>query len=197
MSDPETIRIYDERAADYAGMTDAYNTTDPRLAAFIAACPVVGRVLDLGCGPGAAAAKMAEAGLKVEAVDASAAMVEMAARHPGVSARQATFDDITGTATYDGIWANFSLLHAPRTDFPRHLAAIHCALKPGGVFLIGLKLGTGEARDRIGRLYTYYTEDELMDHLHKAGFTPGDIRHGSGEGLDGSTAPWISVIAHG
>ncbi len=197
MSDPETIRIYDDRAADYAEMTDAYNTTDPRLTAFIAACPAAGRVLDLGCGPGAAAAKMAEAGLTVEAVDASAAMVEMAARHPGVSARQATFDDITGTATYDGIWANFSLLHAPRADFPRHLAALHHAINPGGVFLIGLKLGKGEARDRIGRLYTYYTEDELMDHLRKAGFTPSDIRHGSGAGLDGSTAPWISVIAHG
>ena len=197
MSDPETIRIYDDRAADYAGMTDAYNTTDPRLAAFIAACPPGGRVLDLGCGPGAAAAKMAADGLTVEAVDASAAMVKMAGRHPGVTARQATFDEISGEALYDGIWANFSLLHAPRAVFPRHLAALHKALKPGGVFLIGLKLGKGAARDKIGRLYTYYSEEDLMDHLRAAGFTPDDIRHGQGEGLDGTTSPWISVLAHG
>ncbi|TDK46748.1 class I SAM-dependent methyltransferase [Antarcticimicrobium luteum] len=197
MSDPKTIAIYDDRAAEYAGMTDQYNTTDPRLVAFIAACPEGGRVLDLGCGPGAAAARMAEAGLAVDAVDASAAMVEMAARHPGVTARHATFDDIAGEALYDGIWANFSLLHAPRTDFPRHLSGLHRALKPGGVFLIGLKLGKGEARDRIGRLYTYYTEDDLMDYLRAAGFTPTDIKHGQGEGLDGTVSPWISVIAHG
>lgn len=197
MSDPETIRIYDNRAADYAQMTDEYNTADPRLAAFIAACPKGGRVLDLGCGPGAAAAQMAAAGLAVEATDASAAMVGMAGKHPGVTARQATFDEISGDALYDGIWANFSLLHTPRAEFPRHLAALHKALKPGGVFLIGLKLGKGETRDKIGRLYTYYSEDDLMDHLHAAGFTPTDIKHGQGEGLDGTTSPWISVIAHG
>lgn len=197
MTDPETISVYDSRAAEYAAKTRAYNTADPRLAAFIAACAEGGRVLDLGCGPGVAAAKMARAGLRVEAVDASASMVELAAQHPGVTARQATFDEISEAALYDGIWANFSLLHAPRADFPGHLAALHAALKPGGVFLIGLKLGKGEARDRIGRLYTYYTEDELMDQLRAAGFTPTDIRHGSGEGLDGTTSPWISVIAHG
>lgn len=197
MSDPETVAVYDSRAADYAEMTDAYNRSDPRLAAFVAACPAGGRVLDLGCGPGAAAAQMAAAGLTVEAEDASAAMVEMAAQHPGVTARQATFDDISGDALYDGIWANFSLLHAPRAAFPRHLAALHRALKRGGVFLIGLKLGKGEARDKIGRLYTYYTEGDLMDHLRAAGFTATDIKHGQGEGLDGTTAPWISVLAHG
>ncbi len=197
MSDPQTIGVYDRQAAEYAAKTDAYNTTDPRLAAFIAACPAGGRVLDLGCGPGRSAAKMAEAGLTVEAVDASAAMVAMAAGHPGVSARQATFDEIAGEALYDGIWANFSLLHAPRADFPRHLAALHRALKPGGAFQIGLKLGTGEARDRLGRHYTYYTEDDVMDHLRAAGFTPTDIKHGEGEGLDGTTSPWISVLAHG
>ena len=197
MSDPQTIGVYDARAAEYAAKTDQYNTTDPRLAAFIAACPAGGRVLDLGCGPGRAAAGMAQAGLVVEAVDASAAMVEMAGRHPGVTARQARFDEIAGTAAYDGIWANFSLLHAPRAEFPRHLAALHRALKPGGVFLIGLKLGKGAARDRIGRRYTYYSEEDLMDHLRTAGFTPTDVKHGSGEGLDGTTAPWISVLAHG
>jgi len=197
VSDPQTIGVYDRRAAEYAAKTDDYNTTDPRLAAFIAACPAGGRVLDLGCGPGRSAAKMAEAGLRVEAVDASAEMVALAGRHPGVIARRATFDDISGENLYDGIWANFSLLHAPRAAFPRHLAALHRALKPGGAFLIGVKLGTGAARDGIGRLYTYYNEDDLMDYLRAAGFTPTDVKHGEGEGLDGTVAPWISVAAHG
>jgi SAM-dependent methyltransferase len=197
VSDPQTIGIYDRRAADYAEMTDEYNTADPRLEAFIAACPKGGRVLDLGCGPGMSAAKMAAAGLKVEAMDASAEMVALAGRHPGVRAWQARFGDIRGDDLYDGIWANFSLLHAPRADFPRHLAALHRALKPGGAFLIGMKLGQGAARDRIGRHYTYYSEDDLMDYLRAAGFAPTDIRHGQGEGLDGTMSDWISVAAHG
>jgi trans-aconitate methyltransferase len=195
--DPETIRVYDDRATEYADLTDSNISDDPNLAAFIAACPAGGRVLDLGCGPGAAAAAMVQAGLKVEATDASSEMVAMAARHPGVTARQAVFDDISGSDIYDGIWASFSLLHAPRTDFPSHLKALHKALKPGGTFWIGMKTGTGQARDTLGRLYTYYTAPELDTYLTEAGFTPRSHKVGTGKGLDGKEAEYILVTAHG
>jgi len=197
MSDPETIRVYDSQAAEYAGLTDEATAEDPQLRAFIDALPAGGRVLDLGCGPGQAAALMAASGLQADATDASSEMVAMAAAHPGVTAWQATFDDIAGEDLYDGIWASFCLLHAPRADMPRHLAALKHALKPGGTFYIGLKTGDGEHRDSIGRLYTYYQPQEL-DHLLKtAGFTPQSHRTGRSQGLDGSMADWISVIAHG
>lgn len=197
MSDPETIAVYDRRAADYAARNEGYIRRDPQLAAFIAACPQGGRVLDLGCGPGISSAMMAEAGLEVDATDASAEMVALATRAPGVTAWQASFDEIEGKALYDGIWAAFCLLHAPRADFPRHLAALRKALKPGGKFAIGMKLGAGEARDRIGRHYTYYTYEALMDHLRAAGFTPASETRETGEGLDGSLAELITVICDG
>ncbi|GHG86117.1 class I SAM-dependent methyltransferase [Pseudodonghicola xiamenensis] len=197
MSDPETIAVYDRRAADYAARNERYVRRDPQLAAFIAACPPGGRVLDLGCGPGTSSARMAEAGLRVDATDASAEMIALAARAPGVTARQATFDQIEGTDIYDGIWAGFCLLHAPRSDFPRHLTALRQALKPGGQFAIGMKLGEGEARDQIGRHYTYYTHEALMDHLSTAGFTPASETREQGKGLDGSPADLITVICNG
>ena len=99
-------------------------------------------------------------------------------------------------SVYDGVWANFSLLHAAREDFPRHLAAIQKALKPGGAFHIALKAGTGAERDRIGRHYTYYTEDELTGLLKAAGFTVGSYRRGRDKGLSGEDADWISTTAH-
>jgi len=197
MTDPETIRIYDRRAADYAALTEGHTADSPVLRAFIAACPPGGRVLDLGCGPGTAAGLMAAAGLQVDALDASEEMVALARAHPGVSARQASFDQVSGIALYDGIWASFSLLHAPRGDMPSHLATLKTALKPGGIFHIGLKLGQGEARDTLGRLYTYYTEDELVQLLEQAGFTVDDCRRGTSTGLDGTAAPHILVTAHG
>lgn len=196
MTDENTIDVYNARAAEYADMTDDHNGDDPRLVAFITACPAGGKVLDLGCGPGASAAVMAQAGLDVDAVDASSEMVALAGKHPGVAARVASFDDLTERAVYDGIWANFSLLHAPRADFPRYLAAIHAALTPKGAFMIGMKLGDGEVRDGIGRFYTYYGEDELVAHLTKVGFTVIDRTYGSGPGLDGSLSDWISISAH-
>ena len=197
MSDATTIRVYDDRAADYARMSDDNVARDRRLAAFIAACAPGGHVLDLGCGPGAAAAVMARAGLRVDATDASGEMVVLAGARAGVSARLATFDQISGRDIYDGIWASFSLLHAPRADFPGHLDALHKALKPGGAFYIGMKLGTGEARDSLGRTYTYYSTDGLKAHLAGAGFSVLNHRLGSGTGLDGSHSEWISVAARG
>lgn len=195
MSDKDTLKVYDARAAEYARLTGEGQASDPHLAAFIEECEAGGRVLDLGCGPGVAAGVLAQAGFEVDATDASSEMVALAARRPGVTAWQASFDDIEGSALYDGIWANFCLLHAPRADMPRHLAALHAALKPGGLFHIGLKTGTGEKRDALGRFYTYYTEAELEDLLSDAGFAVQFRAYGRDKGLDGVDADWIVMRA--
>ena len=195
MSDRETIAVYDPRAQDYDAL-ETSDTPSETLAEFIAALPTGGRVFDLGCGSGTSARHMVQAGLVVDAMDASASMVALAGRIEGVTAWQGTFDEIGGRALYDGVWANFSLLHAPRADLPGHLVAIHTALKPGGLFHIAVKSGEGEARDRIGRLYTYYTEDDLTGLLQVAGFTVGPYRRGRDKGLSGEDADWISVTAH-
>ena len=195
MTDRKTIAVYDARVADYAKL-DTSDTPGETLAAFIAALPRGGLVLDLGCGPGTSARHMARAGLRVDALDASAEMVALARGIEGVAARQGSFDALEAEGVYDGVWANFSLLHAPRTDMPRHLAAIHRALKPGGLFHIALKEGSGAGRDSIGRFYTYYGEAELSDLLRDAGFTPGTTRRGRGKGLSGRSDPWISMSAH-
>ena len=190
--DARTIKVYDARAADYSRLTKDLDGYDG-LVAFCKAMPEGAYVLDLGCGPGLYAAFMAEQGCKVDAVDASIEMVQLAAQHFGVTARQASFDDISGTALYDGIWANFSLLHAPRKDFPKHLAVLHAACKPNAVFHIGMKLGTNTARDTIDRIYTYYLEDDLLTYLTTAGFKIDRREYGNSPGLSGEPADWIVV----
>ena len=195
-SDAKTLAVYSAKAQDYANLTVDLEG-DKHLAAFIQAMPPGARVLDLGCGPGRAAGQMAAKGLAVDATDAVAEMVAMAAARPGVTAWQATFEDITGDAIYDGIWANFSLLHAARSDMPRHLAALRRALKPGGLFHIGVKTGAGEARDSIGRLYTYYSEDELRSLLAAAGLAPHTSWTGRDIGLSGEPSDWVVVHADG
>ncbi|MDR9393321.1 class I SAM-dependent methyltransferase [Roseovarius sp. SYSU LYC5161] len=194
--DSETLRVYGGFAADYAAMMDT-QSDDPQLAAFIGGVRQGGHVLDLGCGPGWAAARMVTAGLTVDATDAVPEMVELASAQPGVSARLATFDDISGNDQYDGIWANFSLLHAPRTDLPRHLAALRATLKSGGLFHIGMKTGKGEKRDRLGRLYTYVDAEELHALLYDAGFSPFSSRTGRDKGMAGQVEDWITMAAHG
>ncbi|WP_288929797.1 class I SAM-dependent methyltransferase [uncultured Maritimibacter sp.] len=193
-ADRDTIAVYDARSADYARMVSAWHT--PGIDTFIAAMPRPGHVLDLGCGPGLDARRMLDAGLNVDAVDASAQMVRVA-QAAGVTARQALFDEIDGEDLYDGIWANFSLLHAPRAAFPFHLMALKRAIKPGGLLHLGMKLGEGEGRDGLGRFYTYYDEDDLVRHLTMTGCTPAARFRGVGKGLSGEESPWIWIHAHG
>ena len=197
MTDKETLRVYDAKAAEYAKLIKRENNGDPHLDRFINKLPTGGRVLDLGCGPGISAACMANAGLQVDAIDGSAEMIAMATQHQGVTAWQATFDEITGTNIYDGIWANFCLLHASKEAVPQHLAALVTALKLGGAFHIAMKLGSGSQRDTIGRLYSYYSEPELTNLLVAAGLTVAETAHGRTVGLDGTEADWIVMAAYG
>jgi SAM-dependent methyltransferase len=193
-TDDETIAVYETRSREYAARAD--RGAEPGLAEFVAELPEGAHLLDLGCGAGDSARRFLEAGFSVDAVDASPAMLSRA-RERGVPARLATFDEIDGQDVYDGIWASYSLLHAPRASMPGHLARLHRALKPGGRLHIGMKLGLGEKRDRLGRLYVYYTEEELVDLLEAAGFTP-TIRHVSRDtGLDGSEYEGIWMHANG
>jgi len=194
VSDPETLGVYARKANEYADVTQSL-AHDPLLKAFIDAVKPCGDVLDLGCGPGISSRQMALAGLRVTAIDPVPEMIALAARHANVTTKLGSFDDLNEVAQYDGIWANFSLLHAPRADMPRHLDNIARALRPNGIFHIGVKLGTGEQRDSIGRLYTYFTEDELVALLQNAGLTVSFRKKGRDKGLDGTDADWICLRA--
>lgn len=191
--DRETIAVYDARADDYAAVFGKDKKPGPRLLDFCTLLPDGGRVLDFGCGPGTDAMHLMALGYSVKAFDASEAMVR-AARSRGVDAYQAVFADFSETAVYDGIWANFSLLHASRDALPDHLAAIHAGLTPNGAFHIGVKTGDGSNRDGIGRRYTYYTPAELRGHLETAGFVIRTSTEGADPGLDGTVAPWIVYL---
>lgn len=192
--DAETIAVYDAQAEDYAKRRA--HRIEPGLATFAAKLRQGGHVLDLGCGPGDSSAYLLQAGLTVDAVDASASMVAIT-RTLGVNARQATFEQINETDAYDGIWASYSLLHAARSDMPEHLTRLRNALKSGGKLHVGLKLGQGEARDPLGRLYTYYTLDELIGLLETAGFIPKTWETEKAVGLDGATYQGIWMHADG
>ncbi|UTW56074.1 bifunctional 2-polyprenyl-6-hydroxyphenol methylase/3-demethylubiquinol 3-O-methyltransferase UbiG [Kordiimonas sp. SCSIO 12610] len=190
MHDPETINVYDQQAARYSecvGSTDDYIGLDT----FIGRLPAGGTVLDLGCGSGEVANRIHNAGFQVTAIDASKAMVELTRQYSGVHVYQATFDTLNDHEKYDGIWANFSLLHAKRPAFIQYIKRIHTALKPQGIFHIGMKNGVGEGRDHLGRFYTYYTIKDLKGLLQEAGFTIEAEHTGTGKGLAGTNDPWV------
>lgn len=194
MPDPKTIAFYDNAAERYANLTDTGRPSD-MLLAFMGLLPAAARVLDLGCGPARASVHMRNAGHYPDPVDASRGMVELANETHAINARLLTFDEVDMVAAYDGVWANFSLLHAPRADVPRILSALYHALVPDGVLHIAVKTGTGEARDKIDRLYTYFTVPELNHLLATAGFTIIASQEGHEVGCAGTDDPFVAIRA--
>jgi len=194
MTDSQTITVYDQLTQDYVRLT-RQDSPDPLLAGFVEHLRPGGNILDLGCGPGDAAAHLKALGFQVDAVDASPEMVRLARETHGLEARQALFEDISGNEIYDGVWANFSLLHARREDFATHLANVAAALKTGGILHLGMKIGNGERRDRLGRYYAYYSQAELAGHLDAAGFGVLKTTLGEDRGLAGNLEPWVVMLS--
>ena len=196
MSDTETLAVYAAQADKYANLVDSEGV-DKNLKTFTESLSAGSTALDWGCGVGNSTAYMRQHGIDVTSTDASPAFAEKAKELFGINVRVETFAELQDVALYDGIWASFSLLHAPKAEMPSHLSAAHRALKPKGRFAIGLKVGQGENRDEIGRFYAYYEEDELIGLLNQAGFTVTDQDRGETIGLDGQMWPWIVVHGHG
>lgn len=193
MSDDQTLSVYQARAAGYADLGIS-PTQATALEHFDGALPRNAHILDLGCGPGLHARAFIDQGHTVDAIDATQAFVD-AAISQGITARLATFDDITAHYAYDGIWASFSLLHAPRADVPRYLKALAHALKPGGALFLGMKTGSGEERDAIGRHYCYFTAEELEQMLTDLDLTITHRVEGAEAGFAGTVDPYALIHA--
>jgi len=194
MTDDKTVSAYDSQINNYLKVINN-QPEDQQLLDFISRFKPDDYILDLGCGPAISSATMREHGLRVDPVDASQEMVNLANTTFNIGARLAAFEEINTTDTYDGVWANFSLLHATAEEFPRILESLKYALKSKGILYLGMKIGQGSARDKYERFYSYYTQDELVDHLVKAGFVVDNVELGEAVGMAGDLEPWIAVTS--
>ncbi len=193
-ADIKTLKVYETQSFEYLENITKEHPSES-LKYFAARLPKVSNVLDYGCGPGLSAEYLANLGHNVIAFDASRSMLELVPKHARIKYYQATFDTFSENKIFDGIWASFSLVHAKRRDLPRLLASIRKALKPDGLFSIGLKLGTGEKRDELGRRYTFVSQNELDQLLKSSGFNVFDHILGKDMGLDGVMSKWIFAYA--
>lgn len=154
-----TINYYQHNADSFFTATVAVDMSS-LYAPFVEALTPPELILDAGCGSGRDAKAFAEMGYRVEAFDASSEMVARAARYSGLTVRQRSFTDISETARYDGIWCCASLLHVPGDELPGVMQRLATALKPGGVWYVSFKYGTGE-REKEGRRFTDLDEAGL------------------------------------
>jgi ubiquinone/menaquinone biosynthesis C-methylase UbiE len=146
-------RIADRYAARAIRDPAAYERT---IAATRARLRPGDRVLELGCGTGTTALKLADPAWEIEATDFSARMIAIAtekARAAGIATVRFIQADMTDPAAAAGpfdVALAFNLLQlAP--DLPAALAAIRERVKPGGLF-ISKSLCLGEPGWRMARM---------------------------------------------
>ena len=160
IADQQTLEVYAREAPTYA-QRDKPDRIGGFLEPFVADLAAGSVVLDLGCGSGWAAAILEARGFDVHALDASPEFAALASAKLRRPVRVGSFESLDDVAIYDAVWASASLLHVRKTDLPALITRIARALKPGGQLLATFKAGAGEARDKRGRFYAYYSLDEL------------------------------------
>lgn len=155
----ETITYYDEHAEAFLASTAEADMSVIR-GKFLSTISEGSQVLDWGCGSGRDAKAMLDAGYGVVAVDASERMCAATHNLTGLTVRHERFGALSAEAEYDGVWANASLLHVPRTQLPDVFGKVATALKPGGAFYCSFKFGDFEGM-RNGRWFTDLTRGLL------------------------------------
>jgi SAM-dependent methyltransferase len=132
-----------------AGFLFFANGAAPGLLALLARYGVNGgRVVDLGCGSGAWARTLTDAGYDVLGVDYSAAMIALARkRAPKAKFRHASYldADLPPCDAVTSVGECFNYLFDRDDDAPleRLFRRVHAALRPGGVFLFDV-IGPGQ-----------------------------------------------------
>lgn len=109
-----------------------------------------GRVADVGCGPGRAAAFLATRGVDVVGIDVSWEMLAAASTaHPAISLAQATLAALPLRGlSLAGVVSWYSIIHTP----PELLGCVWVELRrvvmPGGHLLVAFQGGAGEVHRR-------------------------------------------------
>ncbi|MGO4196346.1 class I SAM-dependent methyltransferase [Rhizobium sp. YAF28] len=193
MPQDNTSDFYTDNAETYA--TRDRKPPMARLDAFLTTLPEKARILELGCGGGQDCAYMLSRGFDVTPTDGSAELARQAEKLIGRPVKVMRFEELTARDEFDGVWAEASLLHVPRTDLPAILALIRNALKEDGIFHASFKAGTAEGRDDFGRYYNYPSREWLQELLVAAGWRDVVINEADGGGYDNKPTRWLHLAA--
>jgi len=190
-----TLHHYDSVAPRFfAGTID--HDVSQNIAALLGAIegPAPFVILDLGCGPGRDLRTFRELGHTAIGLDGSEQFVAMARGYSGCEVWRQNFLELDlPPALFDGIYANASLFHVPRSLLPKVLKQLHAALKPGGVLFSSNPRGNNEEGWNGPRYGSFHDYPAWESYMTGAGFIP--IHHYyRPEGMPREQQPWLASV---
>lgn len=193
-----TIAQYQAEADGFKAGTWDHDVSQ-NINALLAALPKnPGKILDLGCGPGRDLVAFKAQNQTVIGLDATPAFVEMARQAAGCEVWQQSFLSLDlPSESFDGIFANASLIHVPRGEMVRVLQDLWRSLILNGVMLMSMGRGDWEgytARTSGYRYVVAWEYESLAPCVEQAGFTIIDHYYRP-PGLPRPEQSWLVIVA--
>jgi len=172
---------YNKIAKDYTEDHAKDTWDDDFIDYFSRELPSEATILDLGCGPGTDAVKLANKGLKIYGFDLSEELLKIASKRlPKAVFSQG--DMLEGlpyeNEFFDGVFSKASLLHIPKDKIEIVLKEIIRVLKKNGILHIATKKGMGEKEIRENdygyeyeRFFSYWQPEEVKSIFNKHNLT--------------------------
>ncbi|WP_426416761.1 NUDIX domain-containing protein [Aestuariirhabdus sp. LZHN29] len=152
----QTVSYYDDHPQAYFDET-LNNDMSVLRDRFLAEVSPSGRILDLGCGSGRDSKFFLDRGFDVVPMDASEPLAKLAQNYLGCHVQVSNYQELSGKACFDGIWACASLLHCPEHQIYSVFSRCVDALRSRGVFYFSFKSGVSPRVDSRGRFFNDYT----------------------------------------
>ncbi len=151
-------------------------------------------ILDLGCGPGRDLAYFSGLGHEAVGIEGAPEMARMARDMTGCEVLQQNFLALDlPQARFDGVFANASLFHVPKSALPRVLKELRAALKPRGVLFASNPRGENVEVMQGERFCCFLDYETWRDYVMEAGFD--EIRHYyRPEGKPRAEQPWLASV---
>jgi ubiquinone/menaquinone biosynthesis C-methylase UbiE len=176
---------------------------EPERQQFIQRLSAGSKILDCGCGPGMDTERFSQLGYNVTAIDLSERFVSLTKeRVPTANVKKMDMRYLEfPPASFDGLWASFSLLHIHASDVEQTLLGFRRVLQSAGVLFVAVHRGlktnwvkriiSGMERD------TYVQEwlqTEIEEVVTSSGFTVLSSRPFL---RTGGRYPLLSILAQG